>query len=104
MEKPGRWKSAETVVPHPVEAINTTPAYLFRKVSDPAGLPTILYDKIDTLFGPRAKEHEEIRGIINAGHRRGAMAGRCVVKGKIVMTEELPAYCAVAHGRDRELT
>jgi phage/plasmid primase-like uncharacterized protein len=29
----------ETLVPHPVEAINTTPAYLFRKVSDPAGLP-----------------------------------------------------------------
>lgn len=86
----------ETLVPRPVEAINATPAYLFRKVSDPAGLPTILYDEIDTLFGPKAKEHEEIRGIINAGHRRGAMAGRCVVKGKRVETEELPAFCAVA--------
>ena len=61
----------ETLVPRPVEAINTTPAYLFRKVSDPAGLPTILYDEIDTIFGPRAKEHEEIRGIINAGHGAG---------------------------------
>lgn len=86
----------ETLVPRPVEAINATPAYLFRKVSDPDGLPTILYDEIDTLFGPRAKEHEEIRGIINAGHRRGAMAGRCVIHGKRVETEELPAYCAVA--------
>lgn len=86
----------ETLVPRPVEAINTTPAYLFRKVSDPAGLPTILYDEIDTLFGPRAKDNEEIRGILNAGHRRGAMAGRCVVKGRTVETEELPAYCAVA--------
>lgn len=87
---------SETLVPRPVEAINATPAYLFRKVSDPDGLPTILYDEIDTVFGPRAKEHEEIRGIINAGHRRGAMAGRCVVKGKSVETEELPAFCAVA--------
>ena len=86
----------ETLVPRPIEAINATPAYLFRKVADPAGLPTILYDEIDTVFGPRAKENEEIRGILNAGHRRGAMAGRCVVRGKIIETEELPAYCAVA--------
>ena len=77
-------------------AINTPPAYLFRKVSDPDGAPTILYDEIDTLFGPKAKDNEEIRGMLNAGHRRGAMAGRCVVKGKVVETEELPAYCAVA--------
>lgn len=86
----------ETLVPRPVEAINVTPAYLFRKVSAEDGLPTILYDEIDTLFGPRAKQNEEIRGILNAGHRRGAMAGRCVVRGKIIETEELPAYCAVA--------
>src|SRR6185437_7874003 len=36
------------------------------------------------------------RGMLNAGHRRGAIAGRCVVVGKTVMTEELPAYCGVA--------
>jgi Protein of unknown function (DUF3631) len=87
---------SELLVPRPVEAVNTTPAYLFRKVSDPDGAPTILYDEIDTLFGPKAKDNEEIRGMLNAGHRRGAMAGRCVVKGKVVETEELPAYCAVA--------
>ena len=87
---------SELLVPRPVEAVNTTPAYLFRKVSDPAGPPTILYDEIDTLFGPKAKDNEEIRGMLNAGHRRGAMAGRCVVKGKVVETEELPAYCALA--------
>lgn len=86
----------ETLVPRPVEAINATPAYMFRKISDPDGLPTILYDEIDTVFGPRAKEHEELRGVINAGHRRGASAGRCVIKGKTIETEELPAFCAVA--------
>jgi hypothetical protein len=87
---------SELLVPRPVEAVNTTPAYLFRKVSDPAGLPTILYDEIDTLFGPKAKDNEEIRGMLNAGHRRGAVAGRCVIRGKEVETEELPAYCALA--------
>lgn len=87
---------SELLVPRPVEAVNATPAYLFRKVSDPDGAPTILYDEIDTLFGPKAKDNEEVRGMLNAGHRRGAMAGRCVIRGKEVHTEELPAYCAVA--------
>src|SRR5215217_7955746 len=86
----------EPLVPRPVHAVNTSPAYLFRKVSDPAGPPTILYDEIDTVFGPRAKDNEDIRGMLNAGHRKGAMAGRAVLKGNTVTTEELPAYCAVA--------
>jgi hypothetical protein len=98
--EPGSGKSralevTEPLVPRPVHAVNTTSAYLFRKVSDPEGLPTILYDEIDTVFGPRAKDNEDIRGMLNAGHRKGAMAGRRVVRGKIVETEELPAYCPV---------
>jgi hypothetical protein len=84
------------LVPRPVQSVNATPAYLFRKVSDPEGTPTLLYDEIDTVFGPKAKDNEDVRGLLNAGHRRGAFAGRCVVKGKTVETEELPAYCAVA--------
>lgn len=86
----------ENLVPRPVEAVNVTPAYLFRKVADEDGRPTILFDEIDTVFGPRAKDNEEIRGLLNAGHRQGAVAGRCVVRGKQVETEEIPAYCAVA--------
>ena len=61
----------ELLVPRPVEAVNVTPAYLFRKVCDPDGPPTILYDEIDTVFGPKAKDNEEIRGMLNAGHRNG---------------------------------
>lgn len=99
--EPGSGKSralevTEPLVPRPVHAVNTTPAYLFRKVSDPDGAPTILYDEIDTVFGPKAKDNEDVRGMLNAGHRRGAVAGRCTVRGKVVVTEELPAYCAVA--------
>ena len=87
---------SELLVPRPVLAVNATPAYLFRKVSDEAGAPTILYDEIDTVFGPRARENEDVRAMLNAGHRKGAVTGRCVVRGKVVTTEELPAYCAVA--------
>ena len=93
----------EPLVPRPVEAVNVTPAYLFRKVADEDGRPTILYDEIDTVFGPKAKENEELRGLINAGHRKGAVAGRCVVVGKQVKTEEIPAYCAVALAGLRDL-
>lgn len=99
--EPGSGKSralevTEPLVPRPVHAVNATPAYLFRKVSDPDGAPTILFDEIDTIFGPRAKDNEELRGLLNAGHRKGALAGRCVIRGKEVLTEELPAYAAVA--------
>jgi hypothetical protein len=99
--EPGSGKSralevTEHLVPRPIHAVNVSPAYLFRKVSDPAGPPTILFDEIDTVFGPKAKDNEDIRGLLNAGHRRGAVAGRAVVKGKVIETEELPAYCAVA--------
>src|SRR5215217_5002837 len=89
-------EASELLVPNPVEAVNVTPAYLFRKVGCEDGRSTILYDEIDTVFGPKAKGNEEIRGLLNAGHRRGAVAGRCVVKGRTVETEEIPAYCAVA--------
>jgi hypothetical protein len=87
------------LVPSPVEAVNVSAAYLFRKVGsapDDASLPTILFDEIDTVFGPKAKENEDIRGLLNAGHRRGAVAGRCFVRGQEVGTEEIPAFCAVA--------
>ena len=84
------------LVPRPVESVNVTPTYLFRKVGSDEGRPTILYDEIDTVFGPKAKDNEEIRGLLNAGHRKHSTAGRCVVRGKRVFTEEIPAYCAVA--------
>ena len=86
----------ELLVPRPVLAINVSPAYLFRKVADPAGRPTILFDEIDAIFGPKAKEHEDIRALLNAGHRKGAKAGRCVVRGNVVQTEEIEAYSGVA--------
>jgi Protein of unknown function (DUF3631) len=87
---------SELLVPDPVAAVNVTPAYLFRKVGGEDGPPTILFDEIDTVFGAKAKEHEELRALLNSGHRRGAVAGRCVVRGATVMTEEISSYSAVA--------
>src|SRR5262249_15747210 len=53
-------------------------------------------DEVDALFNGKNQNMEEIRGLLNAGHRRGAMVGRCVIHGKEVTTEESPAFCAVA--------
>jgi len=87
----------EPLVPSPVHAVNCTPAYLFRKIGDDeAGRPTILYDEVDNLFKSKVEGSGEVLAVLNAGHRRGAVAGRCVMVGKKVETEELPAYCAVA--------
>jgi hypothetical protein len=85
----------ELLVPNPIPTVNVTPAYLIRKIGYGDGA-TILFDEVDTIFGAKAKEHEDIRGLLNAGHRRGATTGRCLVRGKEVITEEIPAYAAVA--------
>jgi hypothetical protein len=86
----------ELLVPRPILAVDCTPAYLFRKVADEGELPTILHDEIDTVFGPKAPDNEGVRGMLNAGYRKGAVAGRCEVHGRTIATIEMAAYCAVA--------
>ncbi|CAM5582015.1 hypothetical protein SPURM210S_06978 [Streptomyces purpurascens] len=45
-----------TLVPQPMVAVNASPAALFRAVSGMEdGRPTILFDEIDTVFGPRPR-------------------------------------------------
>src|SRR6516162_7105364 len=90
---------SELLVPDPVAAVNVTPAYMFRKCGSEDGSPTILFDEIDTVFGAKAREHEELRALLNSGHRRGATAGRCVVRGRIVETEEISRLRRRCFGR-----
>lgn len=100
--EPGSGKSralevTEPLVPRPVITVNSTPAYVFRKISDPAGSPTLLFDEIDTVFtGKVGDANDDLRGLLNSGYRRGATAGRAAVRGKEVITEDWPSYSAVA--------
>ncbi|MEU5190632.1 DUF3631 domain-containing protein [Streptomyces klenkii] len=99
--EPGSGKSralevVETLVPRPMLAVNARAAALFRSVSDPAGRPTILYDEIDTVFGPKAGDNEELRGFLNAGHRRSGVTYRCIGDGGNQTVQEFPSYSAVA--------
>jgi hypothetical protein len=85
------------LVPRPIESVNVSPAYLIRKISDQDGRPTLLYDEIDTVFGPKAKNNnEEVRALLNAGYRKHSTVGRCIPSGKEFLTQDLSAYCAVA--------
>ncbi|MFF2061110.1 DUF3631 domain-containing protein [Streptomyces sp. NPDC058200] len=97
--EPGSGKSrgleiVETLVPQPMVAVNASAAALFRAVSGPDGRPTILFDEIDTVFGPKAGDNEELRGFLNAGHRRTGVTYRCVGDSQTVTP--FPSYTAVA--------
>jgi hypothetical protein len=84
----------ELLVPNPLHTVNVSAAALFRKVSE--GVCTLLLDEADTYLGiATAVQHEELRGLVNAGHRRGAVAYRCEV-GKGVTVKEFPAFAPVA--------
>jgi hypothetical protein len=88
----------ETLVPRPLLAVNCTASSLFRAVGESRQRPTVLFDEIDTVFGPRAKEHEELRSLLNAGHRRSGVAYRCVGEGRRQEVRAFPAFapCALA--------
>lgn len=90
-------EAPELLVHNPVTSLDCTPAYIFRKVGDPdVGFVTLLYDEIDTVFGPKSGDNDDIRRLLNGGYRRHATVGRCVVRGKEVFTEDISAYSAVA--------
>jgi hypothetical protein len=90
----------ETLVPDPMATFNVSAAVLYRSMGEREDgtqrRPTILLDEADTIFGPRAsKDHEDLRGFVNSGYRRGAMAQRCAMHGKTVVIEEFPSFAAV---------
>ncbi|MGW3567269.1 DUF3631 domain-containing protein [Streptomyces sp. NPDC000941] len=99
--EPGSGKSraleiVETLVPQPMVAVNASAAALFRAVSGAEGRPTILFDEIDTVFGPKAGDNEELRGFLNAGHRRSGVTYRCVGDGGNQSVQAFPSYAGVA--------
>ncbi|HJD84170.1 DUF3631 domain-containing protein [Kitasatospora aureofaciens] len=88
----------ETVAPRPVLTTDVSPAALFRTVSDADARPTVLFDEIDTVFGPKAAGNEDLRGLINSGHRRSGVVLRCVGEGGTQTVQPFPVYAALAMG------
>lgn len=83
----------ELLVARPMMTASISAAALFRQVE--AVSPTLLMDEADTYFGKAKDDHEDLRGMLNAGHRRGALAYRCAGP-KMAEVKAYSAYCAVA--------
>lgn len=74
--------------------LNASTAAIFRTLVK--GDVTLLFDEVDTIFG-RADSDDpsaDLRGLLNAGHRRGAKIPRCVGPNHDV--EKFPVFCPVA--------
>lgn len=78
------------LAPNPIEAANISEAALFRALS--GSTSTLLFDEIDGTFGPRARDKEDLRSLINAGYRRGAKAYRCVGDGSKQKVEPFEVF------------
>lgn len=63
----------ELLVRQPLPTANISDAALFRVIDDRA--PTLLIDEVDAIFGKKSPR-DELRGIVNAGYRRGATTHR----------------------------
>lgn len=66
------------LVPRPLLAANVSAAAMFRVIE--MARPTMLIDEADTFLS----EKEELRGILNAGHRRGEQVVRCDENGNVM--------------------
>jgi len=84
----------ELLTPAPMHALNASAPAVFRTIEN--ARPTLLLDEVDALFGKRGKDDsaEDLRALLNAGHRKGATIPRCV--GPQHNVAHFPVYCAVA--------
>jgi hypothetical protein len=83
----------ELVVHEPLPTANISDAALFRAIKELG--PTLLLDEVDAIFGGKAREREDLRGLLNAGYRRGAVARR-MGGAKMTTLEAFPVYCPKA--------
>jgi len=83
----------EHVVRKPILASSISPAALYRVVDKEH--PTILLDEIDAIYGPKAVGNEDLRSLINAGHRRGVKSYR-MGGGTKTKLESFDAFSAKA--------
>jgi hypothetical protein len=84
----------ETLVPRPLRASSTTTAVLFRMI-DSEHRPTVLLDEADTIWSERGA-NEDMRALLNAGHRRGNDAARIVGEGSRMEARRFSQFAAVA--------
>ena len=86
-------EAVELVVREPLPTANISDAALFRVIAEKT--PSLLMDEVDAVFGPKARDREDLRGLLNAGHRRGAVVYR-MGGAKMTELQDFPVFCAKA--------
>ena len=79
-----------TMVPRPLSADSFTPGVMIRVVD--VRPPTLVLDELDAYL----HANNELRGLLNAGHKRGGCAYRCEAGGKKVRAFKAFAPAALA--------
>jgi hypothetical protein len=88
---------ADGMVHRPLMTTNASPSAVYRSIGlMPSDPPTLLIDEADTIFGPKAGDHEDLRGLLNAGHQRGRPTLRYDAGSRSVERIETFAMAALA--------
>jgi hypothetical protein len=84
----------ETLTPTPMHVLSASAPAIFRSIE--SDRPTLLFDEVDAIFGRRGTDDsaEDLRALLNAGHRSGAQIPRCV--GPSHEVKKFPVFAAVA--------
>lgn len=88
-------ETLEVLVRRPALVAHISSAALYRTIEVEA--PTLLFDETDAIFHKNAgAQAEALRGILNAGYRRGATVRLCAGEGKKMQVVAFPVFCAKA--------
>lgn len=94
LKKSGKSRGLEVLdllVNKPVKTANATPAAIFRTIGEQT--PSLLWDEVDAVFGPKARDNEDLRALLNAGYRRGTPVLRCVGEGSKQEVKPFEVFC-----------
>src|SRR6266508_4203186 len=80
----------ELLVRQPMPTANISDAALFRAVAELT--PTLMLDEADVIFAGKARDRDDLRGLLNAGYKRGAVAHR-MGGAKMTELQTFPVFC-----------
>jgi len=83
----------ELLVAKPLSTVNISDAALFRAIETKH--PTLLFDEVDAIFGAKARDREDLRGLLNSGYQAGRPAYRMGGPNRTDL-EEFDVFCPKA--------